>query len=143
MRWMLRNTNKALLHSTSMWRWSCPSLLDMLTDQQPASKRKRFRNCSYLMQLPRRSKTRKPASDRDVKVPLLCVGELAVSSIYAEKGDLNQREEVLTRQMCYSVHPRQNTGSQRNSKGEIKQTYPGRSRDTGTSIFVVATLTQG
>lgn len=43
---------------TSVW-WCCPSLPDLLTAQQPASKRKRFQKCSYLMQLPRRSKNQK------------------------------------------------------------------------------------
>lgn len=83
-----------------------------------------FRSAVISCNCPEEAKTRKPASERDVKVPLLCGGELAVSSIYAEKGDRNQRGEVLMRQMCYGVHPRPSTGSQRNSKGENQTNVP-------------------
>lgn len=78
-----------------------------------------------------------------MKVPLECPEEQMVSSIYAEKGDLNQREEVLTRQVRYTVHPRKKS-NQTNAKGKKPNTtasgapYMGKSCDMGTFTSAVA-----
>lgn len=69
----------------------------------PPAQGRCFRTAVILCYSPEEAK---PALDGDVKVPLECPEEQMVSSIYTEKGDLNQREEVLTRQVRYTVHPR-------------------------------------
>jgi len=64
---------------------------------------------------PRRNKA---VLDGDVNVPLQRLEEKIVPRIDAEKGDLNQREAVLTRQICYTVHPRKHAGNHTIDKGK-------------------------
>lgn len=105
---------KAPLSGTFVWHWSCPPLPDLLTNQQTAAKGRNFR-CAA-------KKKQNPAPDGDVKTLLQYLEEQMASSTSAKKGDLNEREEVLARQISFTVHPRKNAGNQTNDKGKNPNT---------------------
>lgn len=85
--------------STSTCHWWHPSLPNMPTIQQPASKRKPLQKFAVILFYS--SKETKPSLDGDVKVLLQCLEQQMY--VYAEKSGMNRREELLTPLVTLSI----------------------------------------